>query len=68
MPSLEDGTLPPVHPEREAVESNSYPSVRSLRGAVSEQIVSLPVYPNMSEADVRDVVETARSIVRRYRR
>ena len=33
-----------------------------------ERIVSLPIYPNMSDADVEDVIGAVRSIVERHRR
>ena len=36
--------------------------------AVFEHIISLPIYPKMTESDVNDVVEAVRSIVEEYRR
>jgi dTDP-4-amino-4,6-dideoxygalactose transaminase len=36
--------------------------------AVFECIISLPIYPKMIDADVKDVVEAVRSIVEEYRR
>jgi len=36
--------------------------------AAFDRIVSLPIYPKMTEADVQDVIETVRTIVRQYRR
>ena len=36
--------------------------------AVYEQIISLPIYPMMTEADVRDVIVAVRSLVQGYRR
>ena len=33
-----------------------------------ERIISLPIYPNMSDADVSDVIGAVRSIVERHRR
>jgi len=36
--------------------------------AVFERIISLPIYPKMTESDVNDVVEAVRSIVEEYRR
>jgi dTDP-4-amino-4,6-dideoxygalactose transaminase len=36
--------------------------------AAFDRIVSLPIYPKMTEADVRDVIETVRTIIRQYRR
>ena len=36
--------------------------------AVYQRIVSLPIYPNMSDADVQDVIAAVRSIVERHRR
>lgn len=33
-----------------------------------QRIVSLPIYPNMTDADVDDVIEAVRSIVQRHRR
>ena len=32
-----------------------------------EQIVSLPIYPKMTERDVQDVIEAVRRIVAQYR-
>lgn len=36
--------------------------------AAFERIVSLPIYPKMTEADVGYVIETVRALVRQYRR
>src|SRR5437667_4604922 len=36
--------------------------------AVFERIISLPIYPKMTDADVNDVVEAVRSLVEEYRR
>ena len=36
--------------------------------AVFERIISLPIYPKMTDADVNDVVEAVRSIVEEHRR
>jgi perosamine synthetase len=36
--------------------------------AVFERIISLPVYPMMTEADVRDVIDAVRKIARQHRR
>ncbi|HJY81929.1 MAG TPA: DegT/DnrJ/EryC1/StrS family aminotransferase [Candidatus Binatia bacterium] len=36
--------------------------------AVFERIVSLPIYPKMTEADVQDVIETVWALVRQHRR
>ena len=36
--------------------------------AVYERIVSLPIYPRMTEADVRDVIVAVRKLVQEYRR
>jgi dTDP-4-amino-4,6-dideoxygalactose transaminase len=36
--------------------------------AVFERIVSLPIYPKMTEADVRDVIVAVRKLVQDYRR
>ena len=33
-----------------------------------QRLVSLPLYPRMSNEDVRDVIEAVREIVRRFRR
>ncbi len=33
-----------------------------------ERIVSLPIYPRMTETDVQDVIEAVRTIVKQYRR
>lgn len=36
--------------------------------AAFERIVSLPIYPKMTESDVREVINAVRAIVRQYRR
>ena len=36
--------------------------------AVFERIISLPIYPKMTDADVNDVVEAVRSIIEEHRR
>jgi dTDP-4-amino-4,6-dideoxygalactose transaminase len=36
--------------------------------AVFERIISLPIYPKMTDEDINDVVEAVRSIVEEYRR
>jgi perosamine synthetase len=36
--------------------------------AVFERIISLPVYPRMTEANVKDVIAAVRKIIREYRR
>jgi dTDP-4-amino-4,6-dideoxygalactose transaminase len=36
--------------------------------AVFERIVSLPIYPKMTEADVRDVIVAVRKLIQEYRR
>jgi dTDP-4-amino-4,6-dideoxygalactose transaminase len=36
--------------------------------AVFERIISLPIYPKMTEADVQDVIDAVREIARHYRR
>jgi dTDP-4-amino-4,6-dideoxygalactose transaminase len=36
--------------------------------AVFERIISLPIYPKMTEADVQDVIDAVRDIARHYRR
>jgi dTDP-4-amino-4,6-dideoxygalactose transaminase len=36
--------------------------------AVFERIISLPIYPKMTEADVRDVIVAVRKLVQEYRR
>lgn len=36
--------------------------------AAFERIVSLPIYPRMTEADIQDVIEAVRDIVSHYRR
>ena len=36
--------------------------------AVFDRIVSLPIYPKMTEADVQDVIGTVRKIVKQYQR
>ena len=37
-------------------------------GVVFKQIISLPIYPRMTYADVQDVIEAVRKIVGQYRR
>jgi len=44
------------------------PEDLSNASAVFERIVSLPIYPKMTEADVYDVIEAVRTIVRGHRR
>ena len=39
-----------------------------MAAAVYQRIVSLPIYPNMTDADVDDVIGAVRSIVGRHRR
>jgi dTDP-4-amino-4,6-dideoxygalactose transaminase len=36
--------------------------------AAFDRIVSLPIYPKMTEVDVQDVIETVRTIIRQHRR
>jgi dTDP-4-amino-4,6-dideoxygalactose transaminase len=36
--------------------------------AVFERIISLPIYPKLTEADVQRVIDTVRTLVRRHRR
>jgi hypothetical protein len=35
---------------------------------VYPRVVSLPIYPSMSDGDVADVVDAVRAVVTRYRR
>ena len=39
-----------------------------VAGAIYERIVSLPLYPKMTEADVHRVISVVRDLIRRYRR
>ena len=36
--------------------------------AVFERIISLPIYPKLTEADVQRVIDTVRTLVRQHRR
>jgi dTDP-4-amino-4,6-dideoxygalactose transaminase len=36
--------------------------------AAFQRIISLPIYPRLSDADIEDVVTTVNAIVREYRR
>src|SRR5207245_8835248 len=39
-----------------------------VASSVFERILSLPIYPMMTEADVQNVIEVVRGIIREYRR
>jgi dTDP-4-amino-4,6-dideoxygalactose transaminase len=45
-----------------------YPQDFPNASAASERIVSLPIYPKMTEMDVQSVIETVRDIIKQYRR
>ena len=44
------------------------PSDFPVASAVFERIVSLPIYPKMTEADIQGVIEVVKDLVREYRR
>ena len=49
-------------------ELNYQPGDCPTASRVYERIVSLPIYPKMSDADVADVIDAVRAIVMQYRR
>ena len=49
-------------------EFNYQPGDCPTASQVYERIVSLPIYPKMSDGDVGDVIDAVRQIVAQYRR
>ena len=47
---------------------NTKPQDYPIASSYSERILSIPLYPKMSEADVERVIETIRSLVKKFRR
>ncbi len=56
--------LHPYYRENFGYQPQDLPNAR----AAFERIVSLPLYPKMTEWDVQDVIESVRAIVRQHRR
>jgi perosamine synthetase len=56
--------LQPYYSETFGYRREDFPSA----SAIFDRIVSLPIYPKMTEADVERVISTVRSIIRQYRR
>jgi dTDP-4-amino-4,6-dideoxygalactose transaminase len=56
--------LHPYYRETFGYRPEDFPTAR----AVFERIISLPLYPKMPQANVQRVIETVRTLVRRYRR
>jgi len=56
--------LHPFYRDKFSHQPENFPQA----SAVFERIVSLPIYPTMTEADVRDVIVAVRKLVLEYRR
>ena len=56
--------LQPFYVKNFNTKSQDYP----IASSYSERILSIPLYPKMSEADVERVIETVRSLVTKFRR
>jgi dTDP-4-amino-4,6-dideoxygalactose transaminase len=56
--------LHPYYRDRFGYKPSDFPNA----SAVFERIVSLPIYPNMTEANVRDVIVAVRKLIQEYRR
>ena len=56
--------LHPYYRDRFGYKPEDFPSASE----VFERIVSLPIYPGMTEANVRDVIVAVRKLVQQYRR
>jgi len=56
--------LHPFYRETYGYRPTDFPNASEI----FNRIVSLPIYPKMSETDVHDVIESVREIVRHYRR
>lgn len=56
--------LHPFYRDKFGYQPEDFPQA----SAVFERIVSLPIYPTMTEADVRDVIVAVRKLVMEYRR
>jgi dTDP-4-amino-4,6-dideoxygalactose transaminase len=55
--------IQPFYAKRYKLQRSDLPSA----AAVSDRLLSLPLYPKMSEQDVLDVIEAVRKIVAHYR-
>src|SRR5262245_33291658 len=55
--------LHPFYRETFGYQAGDFPQA----SAVFERIVSLPIYPNMTEANVRDVIVAVRKLIQEYR-
>jgi dTDP-4-amino-4,6-dideoxygalactose transaminase len=53
--------MQPYYRERFGYETNSYPNAAWL----SQRILSLPLFPQMTETDVQDVARAVRKIISR---
>jgi dTDP-4-amino-4,6-dideoxygalactose transaminase len=56
--------LPPYYRDKFSYQPEHFPNA----SAVFEQIVSLPIYPRMTESDVEKVIGAVTAITRSYRR
>jgi dTDP-4-amino-4,6-dideoxygalactose transaminase len=56
--------LHPYYRDRFGYKPSDFPNA----SAVFERILSLPIYPNMTEANVRDVIVAVRKLIQEYRR
>ena len=56
--------LQPFYVKNFNTKSQDYP----IASSYSERILSIPLYPKMSEANVERVIETVRSLVTKFRR
>jgi len=56
--------LHPFYRDRFGYQAVDFPQA----SAVFERIVSLPIYPKMTESDIRDVIVAVRKLVQEYRR
>jgi dTDP-4-amino-4,6-dideoxygalactose transaminase len=56
--------LHPYYRDRFGYKPSDFPNA----SAVFERIVSLPIYPNMTEANVRDVIVAVRKLIQEYQR
>ena len=54
----------PLLPRHVRVQPEDFPNA----SAVFDRIISLPIYPKMTEGNVRDVIVAVRQIVQEYRR
>ena len=56
--------LQPYYVENYNTKPQDYP----IASNYSERILSIPLYPKMSEADVNRVIDTVRTLVEKFRR